>query len=347
MKRLIAINEHAALYGDNPTTDDKKLDAFKYLDELLSIRTANNLVAFLREYPRGLVETFSKERLIEESMYSNYDAGAFSFSKSAIEGAAKRYGIELLDALTDYGNYLDTHETHDKHLKELKRLTKRHEKARAAGDHEAMIKTLEEACNMGRLSSGSLFEKDLHELERLQTHLHALLRCAAAAHGIQGHGLAFATKEAKKDFLKVSLPFDALRCLPYLYYLHAKHEKAQVLEQYGFTITKAGVSSSIWNDYAPEQAFAGKLTAAALTLWLHWSEGAEEVLFSPSNGFKSTERHKSPIIRELIQIIQDARLGICPGCGKPFIAKQKPKEGKLRKTFCTDTCKVIHSTEGR
>lgn len=55
MDRLLAVNETMAVYYHDESTPAKKVDPFKYLNELLSIRSARGLVSFLQQYPDELV----------------------------------------------------------------------------------------------------------------------------------------------------------------------------------------------------------------------------------------------------------------------------------------------------
>ena len=55
MDRLLAVNEGMAVYYHDESTPSKKIDPFKYLNELLSIRSAKGLVSFLQQYPDELV----------------------------------------------------------------------------------------------------------------------------------------------------------------------------------------------------------------------------------------------------------------------------------------------------
>ena len=55
MDRLLAVNEGMAVYYHDESTPSKKIDPFKYLNELLSIRSAKGRVSFLQQYPDELV----------------------------------------------------------------------------------------------------------------------------------------------------------------------------------------------------------------------------------------------------------------------------------------------------
>ena len=55
MDRLLAVNQDIAVYYHDESTPAKKVDPFKYLNELLSIRSAKGLVSFLQQYPDQLV----------------------------------------------------------------------------------------------------------------------------------------------------------------------------------------------------------------------------------------------------------------------------------------------------
>ncbi len=55
MDKLLAVNEVLAVYYHDETTPAKKIDPYKYLNELLSIRSAKGLVSFLQQYPDELV----------------------------------------------------------------------------------------------------------------------------------------------------------------------------------------------------------------------------------------------------------------------------------------------------
>lgn len=55
MDRLLAVNEGMAIYYHDESTPNKKIDPFKYINSLLSIRSAKGLVAFLQQYPDELV----------------------------------------------------------------------------------------------------------------------------------------------------------------------------------------------------------------------------------------------------------------------------------------------------
>jgi hypothetical protein len=55
MDKLLAVNEELAVYYHDETTPAKKIDPYKYLNELLSIRSAKGLVSFLQQYPDELV----------------------------------------------------------------------------------------------------------------------------------------------------------------------------------------------------------------------------------------------------------------------------------------------------
>lgn len=55
MDRLLAVNEDMAIYYHDESTPAKKIDPFKYLNTLLSIRSAKGLVSFLQQYPDELV----------------------------------------------------------------------------------------------------------------------------------------------------------------------------------------------------------------------------------------------------------------------------------------------------
>lgn len=54
MDRLLAVNEAMALYYHDESLPTKQADPFKYLNALLSIRSAKGLVSFLQQYPEGL-----------------------------------------------------------------------------------------------------------------------------------------------------------------------------------------------------------------------------------------------------------------------------------------------------
>ena len=55
MDRLLAVNEGMAVYYHDESTPAKRIDPFKYINELLSIRSAKGLVSFLQQYPDELV----------------------------------------------------------------------------------------------------------------------------------------------------------------------------------------------------------------------------------------------------------------------------------------------------
>lgn len=55
MDRLLAVNEGMAVYYHDESAPNKKIDPFKYINSLLSIRSAKGLVAFLQQYPDELV----------------------------------------------------------------------------------------------------------------------------------------------------------------------------------------------------------------------------------------------------------------------------------------------------
>ncbi len=55
MDKLLAVNEELAVYYHDEITPAKKIDPYKYLNELLSIRSAKGLVSFLQQYPDELV----------------------------------------------------------------------------------------------------------------------------------------------------------------------------------------------------------------------------------------------------------------------------------------------------
>ena len=55
MDKLLAVNEALAVYYHDETTPAKKIDPYKYLNALLSIRSAKGLVSFLQQYPDELV----------------------------------------------------------------------------------------------------------------------------------------------------------------------------------------------------------------------------------------------------------------------------------------------------
>ena len=55
MDRLLAVNGGMAVYHHDESAPAKRVDPFKYLNELLSIRSAKGLVSFLQQYPDELV----------------------------------------------------------------------------------------------------------------------------------------------------------------------------------------------------------------------------------------------------------------------------------------------------
>lgn len=55
MDRLIAINDKMAVYFHDRSIPTKRIDPFKYLNALLSIRSAKGLVSFLQQYPDELM----------------------------------------------------------------------------------------------------------------------------------------------------------------------------------------------------------------------------------------------------------------------------------------------------
>lgn len=78
MDRLLAVNEGMAVYYHDESTPAKKIDPFKYLNELLSIRSAKGLVSFLQQYPDELVimheATAFKSKKDEGYVVGNYRA---------------------------------------------------------------------------------------------------------------------------------------------------------------------------------------------------------------------------------------------------------------------------------
>lgn len=55
MDRLLAINDAIAVYYHDGSVPNKKIDPFRYLNALLSIRSAKGLVSFLQQYPDELM----------------------------------------------------------------------------------------------------------------------------------------------------------------------------------------------------------------------------------------------------------------------------------------------------
>ena len=80
MDRLLAINEGMAVYYHDDATPTTRVDPFKYLNSLLSIRSAKGLVSFLQQCPNELV-VMHEATAFKSEKDDGYVVGNYSFKR--------------------------------------------------------------------------------------------------------------------------------------------------------------------------------------------------------------------------------------------------------------------------
>lgn len=323
MLQLAAINENAAVYVRNEAMPDVRLDGFKYLNGLLSIRSASGLVEFLRDFPHLLRPSYNPAELplVRDSI--NVAEGHLKFSQPSMLNAAASCGVEYFDALMD----VDFPPA----------------KAGPTWGRKADVYTL---C--------------IRDLEDLAERLGALLLMAAVSYGgracedafsfddgtggpIEIGGRAYATRLwVQQRAVAAMLPnedYSFFKAYKISDGYAGKDDDAPAVLIYDGFGDRVEFVSILDREEAVREA-AGVITAYALSAWLNRIGAVERVTYSGDGGFDRRDVEVGFVADALTKAVMERRVGVCQRCGKPFVSKKVLTGRGTDKRFCTDSCKV-------
>ena len=369
MDRLLAVNEGMAVYYHDESTPSKKIDPFKYLNELLSIRSAKGLVSFLQQYPDELVimheATAFKSDKDAGYVVGNYRAKRLKTERSK-RGLAygsgdqwkplpKKEGVPTED---------DTAEPEESSQEpEVRKRTPMY----AYG--ETAIMNAASEYNVDYFDALTDLEKYTHYGEALE----------AWSKNFPSEGEQWTAEDARQFYETTSarpkpdlrvvffeelegpmglcrtvfperyiadlLPIpQALYALDNLHTDFYSHMPTRLhLEEEGGVSFLAHTN----DEKLATQDAAGCIISFVLAEWSHYYNKTDTMSFDVNLGYQLYEQKNNPVVTELCRIIAEGRFGICPVCDRPFVVKRRPTNGVINKTFCTNSCKVKGFAERR
>lgn len=350
MDRLTAIDVKLAAYVRDYDAPIKPLDPFKYLNALLSIRSAKGLISFLDDYPNGLLSTFASYDPEQEEVNTPAPTGSLAFGESAISNAAIAYGIDYIDGMANLKGIKSFDDTLTEWGERLQRI------------NFAEVWTEENAHDFyswfANMPKTELYCTELAALEDLITTIESILRLAAVSHGLCKETTGLFTPHKTQDKMSTYvvivneeklgdlLPMrETSRRIGSDLYKRCNSGALPRLERFesGEVYIQA---HSTMEDRAIRDA-AGSVVAFVLSEWIRWYNRKDPVRFTLEEGYKVNSIKNNDIIIELCDIVAKQRFGICPICGRPFVVKRRPIKGVINKTFCTNSCKVKGHYERR
>ena len=360
MDRLLAVNERVAVYVRDANASQKEVDPFRYLNDLLSIRSAKGLVDFLSNYPNGL-HTRSNSAPLEELLQgASSPSGKLAFGEGAMIKAAENHNLDYLDAMTITGlqGYTTTRDL-ELELKEPE------EKMRDWYSQWTEAEVRHYYSLLRHLPDTELSVVSIADLESLIYKIESLLLVAALSY-YEIHGDLYKHFQIEKvlvltrnvmvrvdrEWLSTLLPLRPVVADD----TDIKHLLDDINEQcmmHNMGVTQGGDGGTPIVD-TPTQDMelglryaAGCVVSFLLSRWNHYFSAEEYFSYDIERGYQFFPGYTNPIVLELSSIIAEHRFGVCPICERPFVVKRRPVDGVLNKTFCTNSCKVKGNTDGR
>lgn len=359
MDRLIAINERAAVYVRDPNAPQKKTDPFRYINDLLSIRSAKGLVDFLDNYPNGL-HTRRNSGPIEEELHAMQSPnGKFAFGETAMLNAAAKRNVEYFDALVleELQGYTTT--------RDLEQLLKKDEdKFRDFYSQWTEEETRHYHSLLMNLPPTELSIVSISSLESLVEKIETTLLIAALSH-FEIHGDLYTHFQLEKVLtmtrhVMVRIDREWLSTLlPFVSNAAGESEVKHLLESIKEDTSMHHVGVSQGKDggavvvVTPTQDLelglryaAGCVVAFLLSRWNHYFSSEEVFSYDIDHGYMFSTGYTDSIVLEWSNIIADHRFGVCPICERPFVVKRRPTNDVASKTYCTNSCKVKGNADG-
>lgn len=374
---LIAVNEGMALYKRTERMADREFDPYQFIDGLLSIRTAYGLVRFLSSentaaFSRNLYSIDSMS--FESEAWPDHGEVAPLYCKGSLIGAADRCGIDYLDDLTDIDGLRGLKDAKLDHSKDvLDYMT------RWKADDLLIVKE-----EFPREKEADARCVSLMQLARLKNVLRLLFSYASVALG-DGETEGIVWKAIESDVLGFSLPTSNRECLciraddslvfPFFLRLSDEDRKEcyYILEETDrflndvaakrvggklvrppsidlFEDTIYITDYGSFGESAAARMLCGAVSARIITEFSKQTDDRTKFSFSLENGFKSDrekESHEDMILREVVRIVENGRVGLCEVCNLPFVmAYENGKSTSARKT-CGDACRARKANHAR
>ena len=323
--RLLAVSDRIAVYADDSPRSDAPVDSYRYLDDLLSIRSAHGLVEFLRDHPHGLRFPHKSVSLNIDEETAEAPSGCLKFGRQAIANAAERCNVQYFDALVDFEGHGD------------------------------MVDA-----ELGIAPGADLHTLAIADLEDMAERISNLLRMAATAYGDEACKALFSFEVPRTRLFSRK---DYERCLV----IEGDSIQSMLPSRYLGTFLSSGVSDAykgvglkpafevhsgfsgdieILTSIDEKEALMGAaniVTAYALSRWLGYFASMPHVQYIHPGKMVLRNASLNNVAEELAKAIMKQRIGICPVCGRPYLAKRMTKDGKPVKKYCTDSCKVTGS----
>lgn len=368
---LIAVNNDIALYERTERMADESFDAYCFIDELLSIRTAYGLVRFLsRENTAAFsrqvnsvdnLSFVSKKFTAQGEVYPLYNKGS-------LVSAADRCGIDYLDGMTAMGNLYGTEDVDLLHMESMKNYA-----SRIKADKFLVLK---ESIPQKREANACFI--NLSYLARIKNGLRTLLTYASVAlgdgeiksivhHACESEILGFRFLQKDRECLYVRIDESILS--PFLR-LGDEEMHEQLSSFWGDNLKlspKMGVIKlidgervmppSVSNfgnlcfitDYesvgenVAARMLCGAVSAFVLTGFVIIKENRPRFYFSLEEGIKQEhpkEDHSDMILTEVVNIIENGRVGLCEVCNLPFVMAYENGRSTSKRKTCSDSCRA-------
>lgn len=323
MYNLVSANSWFAIYN-NDGLKDKEVSPYKYLDRLLSIRSAEGLVRFIIEFPDGLIrpEPNCKNVDHDQNAYKHVNR-LFSesryYSIQRMEKAFKSNGITF---------FPDETLSVEQHLKKV--------------DFSVL---------------------DLKGVLVLKDKILRILRLAMQASGEIGYDEQFIKEGYITDFsTDFSIEWDQmLDIMPLgmeedmmlkgirLWNDLKKNDLRRIRHVRLSCDSRPRRSKEIivhvesGNKDLSFQYCMTEVVCFVLTQWMNYYNTPYFIDVDQTkpgiNGMTLTQPKTNEVVLELVKTVIEGRFGICPICKKPYIYKRSEADRESRKMYCSNSCK--------
>lgn len=312
MKRLVAVSEWLAVYERSDARPEIPVDPFRYLKDLLRIRSASGLVSFLQTHPHELSSPTRGGFLDFLREHAEPPAGALRFSSTAMMNAADKHRVEYFDSLVELDGPGDGREDRY-HFVEIASL-------------ERLVERIEALLLMADTCYGGDACREMFGFTR----------------GGDEVKVTVGTHDAMRTFPRDESTAD----LGFYLMGPPSTSTASIVTIRPDDVEIVFESSDSEEDAVSEAA--GIMVSMALTRWLKYFTRGIRVVCPEKGRFELRESETRDVGLELARIVIDHDFGICPrfDCGRPYIARKRNAEGTLVQGHCSDSCKVKASREG-
>ncbi|MEG0505479.1 MAG: hypothetical protein RR547_12590 [Raoultibacter sp.] len=368
---LIAVNNDIALYERTERMADESFDAYCFIDELLSIRTAYGLVRFLsRENTAAFSrQVGSVDDLSVESKKFTVQGDAYPlYNKGSLVSAADRCGIDYLDGMTAMGNLYGKDDAYLLHRENVSNYM-----SRWNADHLLILK---ERFPQERESNACFI--NLSYLARIKNGLQTLLTYASVAlgdgeiksivhHACESEILGFRVHQKDRECLYVHIDESIL--YPFLLLGDEEaHEQLSFFDEDSLKLSpkmdgtklidgERVMPPSVRNfgnrcfitDYesigenVAARMLCGAVSAFVLTGFGRIKDNQPRFYFSLEKGIKQEhpkEDHSDMILTEVVNIIENGRVGLCEVCNLPFVMAYENGRSTSKRKTCSDSCRA-------